>query len=555
MCNRTGWLMFVAPAVLLSFLTIGSTLAASPTPRPATPDGPLPPIAEMEQALTANLMAQGLETSGGYFDLLDSSDCPEIVPVMGMCYSPNPVAPYILPAMVPWHDEFVDPATRKAFGAVRPGHSFLFRLDPREAIVIMAELPPPARYFGCQTYVFTRRGSINTSNPVYKFLSLLYPEKLNLFFRLSPNPDRVLLFASLSNAINNVVIERQSGASFGLHRVFIITPDQSMDRMIRNFLTSTGVLSDTIFTEPIPSSMNLGLGENADDFVVVMRYAMPESEEQGQWWREELPLTLIRVRSTDPSWVPEPYPSDFSPEDRTANSELDLMTDLDTLNNAVRARWGLPPLTRDPTRPKDRLFELQRPDQINLVGPACVKINMHCLADTQDTNYQYSANLSLDHGNIIAIVGTLGVETRNATYVGLGLTRAEDLVGVANVSDPELKGTAIGYTDTISSEVLDKFFVWYVSHDCSRVNTANCTEISESDIPRGGTLVVSLRDYIVPDTQRGPNTEPLYDKGPVPILASWVNVIPGPQYLPVIFKDWPVEATTTKNLDGRAVLR
>lgn len=545
MGQHIGWLVVLFMLVLVSMLGAHPASAATPAPAQADADrtpqeNPVPwplPIRGMESAVTADLTAQGFESTGGYFDGLDVSDCPTIVPVMGMCYAMNPAAPYIMPAVKPCDDEFVDPATELAFGTVRAGYSYIFRLDPREAIMIIAELPPPARYFGFQTYLFTRQGSIDTSNARYAFVYQYFRPVLDLFFRLSPNPDRLLQFASLSNAINNVVIEEQSGGSFSQHRVFIITPDQFMDRAVRTSLENTGVPTENIFTEPIPSSMRLGLDEDADDFVQIIRYAMPEDADLAQKWRQDLPMIVLRVRSKDPSRPPEPYPADFAPEPRTANSEIGLMEDLDKLNNAVRARWGLPPLSRADSTWQDHFIEIQRRDAFDLVGPDCTRNTMHCLGDTQDTNYLYSVYLPLDHGEINAVVGTLGTETDNAYYVGFGLTRKEDLVGFANVTDEQLWGTAQGYADSTVSDP-DKFFVWYVSRDCGRVSGTNCTEVSESDIPRGGTLRISIRNYVVPDTRRGPNTEPDTPGGPSPILAPWANVIPSPAYLPFVSKDY-----------------
>ena len=43
-------------------------------------------------------------------------------------------------------DEFVDAATVNAFGRTRRGYSATYRLDPREAIIVLGELPPPGRY-------------------------------------------------------------------------------------------------------------------------------------------------------------------------------------------------------------------------------------------------------------------------------------------------------------------------------------------------------------------------------------------------------------------------
>ncbi len=549
MSGGNGWLVAVSVLVLVSVLGSGVADAATPEPVPqgalreAQDHSGATPLTldEMGPTMNAELTAQGFETAGGYFDILDVTDCPAIIPVMGMCYAMNPAAPYIMPAVQSWYDEFVDPATELAFGPVRAGHSFIFRLDPREAIVVFAELPPPARYLGAQTYLFTRHGSIDTTNARYAFVTTYTPSVKDVFFRLSPNAERMMLFGSVSNSINNVVIAEQSGSSFGQQRIFIITPDQYMDRTIRSSLEATGVLSTTIFTEPISSFAQLGLGEEADDFVYVMRYAMPEDPALADEWRETLPLMVMRVRDRDLARAPEPYPADFEPEPRTANSEVGLMEDLDRLNDAVRAHWGLSPLSRADSTILNHFLELQRPDTMDLIGPHCAENTMHCVGDTQDTNYSYSTYLPLERGVLNALVGTLGTETGNATYVGLGLTRKEDLVGFANVDDTQLKGTAAGYADGIIADP-DKFFVWYVGRDCSRVSGSNCTEVSEADIPYGGTLRMSIRNYIVPGSRRGPDTLPSGPGGPSPIVAPWSNVIPGPQYLPIVVSDAVMES-------------
>ena len=51
-----------------------------------------------------------------------------------------------------------------------------------------------------------------------------------------PQSTRVQSFSAISNVINNVVIERQSGSSWGELRYFVITPDASMDEAVRDAL-------------------------------------------------------------------------------------------------------------------------------------------------------------------------------------------------------------------------------------------------------------------------------------------------------------------------------
>ena len=123
------------------------------------------------------------------------------------------------------------------------------RLDPREAIVVLAQMPPPAAYFGLQTYLFSRQGTYSKDNPTYQWLAANMSLALPSFFHTVPlNPARILTADSLSNAINNVVIEGQSGPAFGQLRYFIVTPDQHMDGVVRAALVKIGIAQKKTFS-------------------------------------------------------------------------------------------------------------------------------------------------------------------------------------------------------------------------------------------------------------------------------------------------------------------
>jgi hypothetical protein len=144
-----------------------------------------------------------------------------------------------------------------------------------------------------------------------------------------------------------------------------------------------------------------------------------------------------------------------------------------------------------------------------MAGPLCIPIGENCLADNWDTSYQFYGPMSLDDGEIYAIGGTLGTETGNATYVGLGINQASLLLGIANLSDGDLKGTAGAYAGEVSNT--DKFFLYYFTRDCSgsviqALTGGHCFELPETKIPKGDHLGISIRDYVRPHTQRGPDS-------------------------------------------------
>jgi hypothetical protein len=503
--------------VLLFFLIL--LLAAAPVwgAAPASADAGVPqnnvPI-RVENAvsrLTTQLSKAGFEVSRGYFKLYEIEDCPYSLLVMNSCAYNNPAAPYILPVMPTWPDEASTPDLHFMFGPTAPGFSATYRLDRREAILILGQLPPRAKYFGMQSYIASRLDTYHTDSEMYQYISTEYPPKvLDTFFHtLKIHTERIFTISSLSNSNNNVVIEQQSGAAFNQMRTFILTGDQTMDARMREALDKSYINPKDIFTEPFPSSVRLGLNAEADDFFTLIRYAEPHNVSQANQWREDLPLVVLRVRSARADWQPVPY-GPVVLEQRKGVDEFPLEQDLDSLVSAVFDRWG------QAYDPASVHIQKDLQTEFDLVGPDCLEIGMDCLADTQDTAYQaIPGGFLVDTGRIFAYAGVLGTETGNATYVGLGVNDVRYKLGVYNIFDSQLKGSADPFENQVSNT--DKMFLHYFARSCAGLETltgGNCTEITEKMIPlcsdpTGDTchrMAFSERDYIVPGTLRGPNS-------------------------------------------------
>jgi hypothetical protein len=416
-----------------------------------------------------------------------------------------------------WPDEWVDPATAGMVGPTVEGYNGSYRLDPREAIVILGELPPPARYFGLQTYLLSRPGEWDEDSPQYLFVRDNVPALLDTFFtKLPKNDERLQLFADLSDAINNVVIENGSGTVWGQVRTFVITPDRTMDHAVRQALVRLGIPDNTVFTEQIPSvlgdaNMAIGLDEESDDFLTVLRYAMPDDGggdgTRSNAWRERLPLVVLRIRDTRPSHQPQPYPPvEFETRYGATPPEITYAPNLIKLAEAICSRWGqacnLKPLLN------------MKASELNWTGPECVKVGMNCLAPNEDAAYFMSSRLWLPNDRVYAVVGALGTRTGNATYVGLGLNSSVTQLGFANIDDDELAGSADGY-DVPNH---DRFFLQYFARDCTGLEALtggkHCYSIGDQlpDCPDPADLtcamlVLSVRDYLLPGSQRGPAPE------------------------------------------------
>lgn len=243
------------------------------------------------------------------------------------------------------------------------------------------------------------------------------------------------------------------------------------------------------------------------------RYSRPaDGGEEGtasSQWREDPSLRVLRIRDTRLR-PPQTYPAwgDDSPEPRGGVPEAYLEQDLNELAYRVSEAWDQPCANADCVASGQglRFIDTQSPP-FNLVGPKCDNIGMDCLGDTQDASYQFRPGLTLDSGEVHAVVGTLGTETGNATYVSLGVNNIRLRLGAINVDGPQLQGSAEPY------EVghADELYVHYFTRDCTGLEDlthGNCTAVGNTEflIPPGQRASLVERDYIAVGTQRGPDS-------------------------------------------------
>lgn len=483
---------FIKNRVILPALFMAVTATTGFSSTDAASDANVLPLSlnEKVQSFQANLEASGYEVLRGNWNLFTIDDCKYSVATFGNCFGNNPAAPYIIPTVPLWEDEFVDHYLKDSIGPTQGNTWWTYRFDEREAVIVLGTLPPRGGYFGLQTYAFTRQGKINTNDEIYRTLTDEFMK--SILFSNSPNPSRVMVFASLGDGENDVTIQRKSGSIWEQERYFIITPDKVMEKKMTEALLEAGVFDRKhIFTEPVSKDVaRVGLGSSADDFMTIIRYSMPHDEVLGERWRRSLPLAVFRVREKRPTHTAKPYPAPVR-EARKANSELYLQGDLNNLVKAVKQEWGQPDVS-------DTRFQslLQ---WVDLIGEHCLKRPMNCLGDNSDADYQVSQTVNLENGNVIAAVGVLGTATRNANYVSLSVNWIPPLIGVLNRSNIDLAGSAGSFAETVNNT--DKLYLQYFARNCTGIT--NCTEISEATVPRGELIKIIQRNYVVPGTTRG----------------------------------------------------
>lgn len=478
-----------------------------------------PSLENKVQLFKADLVSKGYAIERGYWTLWGAEDCKYPLQTMGFCYGNNPTAPYLLAVVPQWKDEYSDQRMHHALSAFQRNMNGIYRLDPKEALVIAAEMPPVARYFALGSNVFSRETAVNENDFVWQQPSLDALMRGILFAQL-PDPSRLLMLASIGNSINNVVITQQTGAQWqaGQQRFFVVTPDADVADSVRAALLRAGVPSaNDIFVEKVaPEVVRVGLGKSADDLITYIRYAMPNDVVAGNEWRARLPITVFRVRDMSGSRPANPFPaSGYDPRHWNFDENV-LAEDLDSLAAAVRSYWN------QPAAPEFRSFSLYT--VFDLVGQHCLgypdpaRGPMDCLGDTQDSDYQISPSMSIDSGRVIAVLGSLGTETGNATYVSVSVNWFPQLVGLVNIDDDHLEGTAARFASSLQHDAR-LFYVYYIARDCSGLD--NCTEVSRQSIPVGEILKVIQRNYVTPGYARGP--EPTKMLNPLAIVLDGNN--------------------------------
>lgn len=278
-------------------------------------------------------------------------------------------------------------------------------------------------------------------------------------------------------------------------------------------LERAGVSPSDIFTEPIsPELVNVGLNHSADDLITYIRYALPEDKAAGDQWRKDLPLAILRVRDISPR--PYHHPLEIPTyTDRKANfdeTKKPIAHYLEKLQDAVLKMWG----QSESGTPVITFFSAYK--YLDLLGQHCLgdpdplRGPMDCLGDTQDADYQISSSGVLDDNKVIAIMGTLSTETGNATYTSLSVNWFPELVGVLNIDDTDLKGSAKPFAKVLGHRS-DLFYVFYVARDCTGLT--NCREVSTDLVPTGELVKIIQRNYVNPGSTNGP--DPNYVLNPV----------------------------------------
>ncbi|WP_345973968.1 hypothetical protein [Sulfurimonas sp. HSL3-7] len=464
------------------------------------------------QSWAESLSTREYNVTQGSVYMVDNAACDKLISVFGTCFGNNPAAPYLIPQL-PVGETYVDPYYAYDFDATGPDGdrtNMFFRLGENDALVTIVNLPPKAAYMGYQTYLFSRDVSYYaalTSDP-----------------KTTPDPYRAEIFGSLGNDINNVVVQNGANIAWsGNAVVYITTPNQALADVLVADAASAGLQSQVIFTEPVGDITILGEDSNADEFITLIRYALPEDDTAADRWKASRDDNILVYRVSknnlqfSPFATPE-YTQKMTVDESEYNASLVELTTL--LATHLQTSTGLPVVSKEMYTSE---LDMSTGELAGLVGQECIAKGTKCLGDNQDTDayrFGYIGLLERDHSAIVTGVN----HTLNdaATYVSLAVYNMAGFHGVASISQTNVGVTgydkgyltgsaeavlrAYGLYESASQKLKEQLPILYasvVSRDCEASLGDYCVDINMTEVPLRWPLAITQRAYVKPGSTSG----------------------------------------------------
>jgi hypothetical protein len=499
------------------------------------------------QAWVSGLSAQGYAVSQGSAWKIDTAGCAQITTVFGNCFGNNAAAPYIVPQPPVGAGYHVDPTYGNPFLTGNPPASaqsnMVFRASEGDAIINVVNLPPQAAYFGYQSYLFSRLKSLYTTTPPRATLA---PPAI------ADSVDaRYEIFGSLGNSINNIVIAQQLGAVpwEGGPVVFITTANSQLADALKTDAIAKGLDSRRIFVEAIGQNSQIGTHASADDFLTLIRYALPKDDAAGNQWRSNNAnnVRVFRVAAPSGFTVQRYATPSYSPKLPTSEAiyqnslnELALL-----LQNWLGSKRGYPATLAAMTI-SAHVNSSNQP--YGLVGASCIAAGNNCLGDSQDTDaYRLGAVGTMSNRQMAIVAGVNATQTGNASYTSLAINDVETFTGVASLSqtNPDavgfnsgsLTGSAeqllidlglYGHASAQLKSDLPYLYAAIVARSCS-YTSRNCIAIDNTEIPANHHVSITQRAYIKPgqSTSASPDAmlNPLVIYRPNTALSGEIQIL------------------------------
>jgi hypothetical protein len=404
------------------------------------------------------------------------------------CYGNNPSTPYMLYWMPAAPGETIDRAEYIEIGKA-VGNKFLieglqddFKLRPDEAMVLVGSTPPPAAYFSCRSYLFSRVIA----------------------------GERSTIFASLGDTLNHLRINTSGtpngaeGNPFDRETIIVTTADKGIDGRVRKAAQLAGYSSDIMNTDVIPSGLaRMGLEDDADNFLVLLRLAFFEDKEAGDAYMRNPGVSVFRLTPKEPASLVPYEVQQLRPRGTGNVKELDLFGGVSDLRQAILAKYA----HLNATELNTSIWLLE--------GFDAIQRGINVIGENRDTTYLRTDEFTMgdDLDEFLIVYGVNHAATGKATYSNFGIYGAKIINGIGAVSSYDLSGSAETY---IPGHAASRYlYAWKVAR--RSLGDPRCLEIPWGRKAHGIDLneaaFVGFRAYVEEKTKVGPFwSEILYDR-------------------------------------------
>lgn len=428
-----------------------------------------PVVAGQGEAFMRNLPSDWTGVVGGweYFDVVDCFTKPGAI-----CYGSNPTSPYGFPVF-PSEDSGL------------PVKSF--QLNQQEAVVIFLRTPPKTRYFAVTQYLMKSADSMS-------------PE-----------------FASLGDSLNNMKIKTTDNGTgpFNQYAVIVWTPDLETKRKIEAMLNAQGIPESAVNFLPMPVQVrdhyfSFGYGTDADEFTMLMRTALPSSQDELDRYISENPIYIAKVGPASVNQL-SPSPTIDYQSDITGRVESEMNPNasraLDMLVSDIKAKYGASySLAQNTVTYTEK------------TGWDCIVGESTCAGDNRDALYSQDTPVvrvkSLD--DFVIVVGVNHRLTGKATYLNHSVYDLKKIAGIVGVTDLSLtKDSAVFHAGidpaSARAKLYSGLYAYMISYNCA--GRAHCLQIpaptpeNPVGLVPGSPFLVVGRSYLEPTSAVRPSPQ------------------------------------------------